>query len=445
MKKRLIITITFITCSMLVFTQNVNIPDANFKAYLVANTFINTNGDTEIQLTEASAFSGHINCPNMGITSLVGIEEFTGITQLTAWSNQITFVDLSDNIALTFVRLENNLLTNIILNRNNSLIYYLWLQGNQLTNFNPAEHPLLEFFSIRFNQISSLDITQNPLLKYLGCGSNMLTSLDVTQNPVLETLFFDNNNITNINLAQNSVLKYISCTNNQLQTLDFTQNVLMEEITCWNNQIASINVAQCPVLDKLNISQNQLTSLDVSQNIALTELFCDNNPITSLDVTQNTSLLKLGVYTMPLTYLNMQNGNNSNMTYYSSSFTPNLICIYVDDPVYSNANWTNIHVNNNFVINQASCAILSNVSHLQDDLFTVYPNPTKGLFTLEVPNHWLATSTVIEIRNLLGVVVYSSTIDSSLQKIDLSNEASGIYLLKISNSEQTVTQKIIKE
>ena len=44
------------------FSQNVNIPDANFKAYLVGNTLINTNADTEIQQSEATAFTGTINC-----------------------------------------------------------------------------------------------------------------------------------------------------------------------------------------------------------------------------------------------------------------------------------------------------------------------------------------------------------------------------------------------
>jgi hypothetical protein len=38
--------------------KNVNIPDANFKAYLVGNKAININGDTEIQVSEASAFKG---------------------------------------------------------------------------------------------------------------------------------------------------------------------------------------------------------------------------------------------------------------------------------------------------------------------------------------------------------------------------------------------------
>ena len=38
--------------------QNVNIPDANFKAVLVGNPGINTNGDGEIQVSEAAAFTG---------------------------------------------------------------------------------------------------------------------------------------------------------------------------------------------------------------------------------------------------------------------------------------------------------------------------------------------------------------------------------------------------
>ena len=36
------------------FGQNVNIPDANFKAYLVGESDINTNGDSEIQVSEAA-------------------------------------------------------------------------------------------------------------------------------------------------------------------------------------------------------------------------------------------------------------------------------------------------------------------------------------------------------------------------------------------------------
>ena len=62
---------------MIGFGQNVNIPDANFKAYLVGNTVINTNGDTEIQVSEANSFNGNISCGGMNISNLIGIEAFT--------------------------------------------------------------------------------------------------------------------------------------------------------------------------------------------------------------------------------------------------------------------------------------------------------------------------------------------------------------------------------
>ncbi|MGJ8685494.1 MAG: T9SS type A sorting domain-containing protein [Nonlabens sp.] len=433
--KNLIFIITALI-STISIAQNAIIPDVNFKAYLVGNPSINTNGDTEIQITEAVAFTGHINCPNMNIASLVGIEEFTNITQLTAWSNQITFADLSDNTALTFVRLENNLLTNIILNRTNSLIYYLWLQQNQLTSFNASEHPLLEYFSIRFNQMTSIDVSQNPLLKYFGCGSNMLTSLDVTQNTALETLFFDNNGLTSIDLSQNAVLKNISCTNNQLQALDFSQNPLMELITCWNNQLTSINVLQNPQLLELNCSQNQLTVVNTSQNPVLDELFCDNNPITSLDVSANVALTELGVYTTPLTYLNVQNGNNSNFTYFGSSFTPSLICIFVDNANYSTTNWTNTHPNNIFVNNQAECTALSNESMSLDDSFTIYPNPA----STDIHIKYDGLIDRVEVYDVAG----QKLIDTSKIHISTNELKSGIYFMKIYSGSESGVKQFIK-
>ena len=67
--------------------QNVNIPDANFKAALVNNSSINTNMDTEIQISEASAFNGTIDCSYMNISNLTGIEAFVSLTNLLCYTN----------------------------------------------------------------------------------------------------------------------------------------------------------------------------------------------------------------------------------------------------------------------------------------------------------------------------------------------------------------------
>jgi hypothetical protein len=87
---------------------NVNIPDANFKANLLANTAINTNGDVEIQCSEASAYTGVISVPSQNIQSLTGIEAFTEITGLQAFNNNLTTVNLSQNTKITQLLLEGN-------------------------------------------------------------------------------------------------------------------------------------------------------------------------------------------------------------------------------------------------------------------------------------------------------------------------------------------------
>ncbi len=59
--------------SLLSFGQFINIRNAYFKAYLPGNAAINTNVDTEIQLVEATSFTGTINCQGLNVSNLTGI------------------------------------------------------------------------------------------------------------------------------------------------------------------------------------------------------------------------------------------------------------------------------------------------------------------------------------------------------------------------------------
>ena len=112
------------------FGQNVNIPDANFKAYLVGDSAINTNGDKEIQVREASAFNDTIRCISMNISNLKGLEAFTALTNLRCNYNQLTSLDISQNTALTYLDCQNNQLTSLDVSKNTALTY-LECGGNQ--------------------------------------------------------------------------------------------------------------------------------------------------------------------------------------------------------------------------------------------------------------------------------------------------------------------------
>ena len=79
MKITLLFFSVLLTTSL--FCQVVKIPDANFRAYLLGNSNINTNGDTLIQVSEASVYDGAISCGFSNISDLRGIG-LVSITEL---------------------------------------------------------------------------------------------------------------------------------------------------------------------------------------------------------------------------------------------------------------------------------------------------------------------------------------------------------------------------
>ena len=157
--------------------QNVNIPDANFKAYLVGNTAINTNGDTEIQLSEATAFGGGIQCWNLSISDLTGIEAFTALTLLYCGENQLTSLNVNDNTDLNELDCHNNLLTNLDLSGATALTY-LSCNDNQLTNIDVSNNTDLTDLNCFYNELTCLDVSNNTDLNWLKCSNNLLEQLN---------------------------------------------------------------------------------------------------------------------------------------------------------------------------------------------------------------------------------------------------------------------------
>ena len=184
---------------MIGFGQNVNIADANFKAYLVSNTAINTNSDTEIQVSEATAFNGTIDCSSMNIPDLTGIEDFTALTQLWCLGNLLSSLDVSQNTALTELWCFGNLLSSLDVSQNTALTY-LYCSDNQLTSLDVSNNTALIYLSCKSNQLSSLDVSNNTALIYLRCQSNQLSSLDVSNNNALTLLFCADNQLTSLDV-----------------------------------------------------------------------------------------------------------------------------------------------------------------------------------------------------------------------------------------------------
>ncbi len=80
--------------------------------------------------------------------------------------------------------------------------------------------------------------------------------------------------------------------------------------------------------------------------------------------------------------------------------------------------------------------------------FTVQPNPANDLLNIE----YQATenkNTVIEIRNVLGQLIYSDKIMTSIgkqtQSINLTGIAEGVYFINVKNDKQNITKKFMKK
>jgi hypothetical protein len=216
MKKYLfVITIYLFTAFINLDAQNVNIPDANFKAYLVGNAAINTNSDAEIQVTEANAYTGIINCNSLGISDLTGISAFTSATQLFCSSNSLTSLNISSNTALTVLVCSANQLSSLNLSSNTALTY-INCANNQLSTLDISNNTALDYLSCYSNDITSLDVSANTVLTSLACSENLLTSLDVSANPLLVLLYCNNQLLTylNVNNGNNINITAFNATGN---------------------------------------------------------------------------------------------------------------------------------------------------------------------------------------------------------------------------------------
>jgi hypothetical protein len=235
MKKTLLTFISIIAFAFILPAQNVNIPDANFKAKLLADYNINNDANNkEISSSEASAFNGLMDVSTSNISSLTGIESFINIVGLYCYSNQLTTLDLSNNKALKDLSCFNNQLTTLDVTKNLGLIS-LNCYNNQLRTLDVTKNLGLISLGCAKNQLTTLDVTKNTVLKTLGCAKNQLMSIDITKNTALTSLGCQNNQLTTIDLRNNVQIEFLYCDTNQLITLDVTKNLKLDYLGCTSN------------------------------------------------------------------------------------------------------------------------------------------------------------------------------------------------------------------
>lgn len=93
---------------------------------------------------------------------------------------------------------------------------------------------------------------------------------------------------------------------------------------------------------------------------------------------------------------------------------------------------------------------VSPTNDLNDEsaLLEVYPNPSKGVFTISAPSI-LRGGGQLQVLNLTGQVVYQKSISNNVSDItldiDLRNQTKGIYIIHIKNEAVFMTKKVVLE
>lgn len=167
-----------------------NFPDANFRTFLLSQTY----GSDGVITNEEIATIDQLDVSYQEISNLQGIEVFTALTRLDCSSNKLTALDATKNTQLK----------------------RLYCHENKLT---------------------SLNVTKNTALTALYCFDNQLTTLDVTENTALTTLDVSINQMTSLDVSKNTALNSLDCSTNQLTALDVSKNTALTIVTCYQNQI----------------------------------------------------------------------------------------------------------------------------------------------------------------------------------------------------------------
>lgn len=239
-------------------------------------------------------------------------------------------------------------------------------------------------------------------------------------------------------------LQILYCNLNKLSTLDLSNNTNLVTVNCSQNMLTSLDVSGCLNLDWLVVDLNFLPELDLSANTNLTYLKCFSNSLSSLDLSLNTALYYVRCSANPLTELNVQNGNNANMTNFDARNNPLLTCIQVDDEDLANAgsapytypNWRK----DDIATYSEDCTNLSvDDAHLANAI-TVYPNPAHAF--ISISSEIIAIED-IEIYSITGKHV--KTVTHNFEYVPISNLAKGVYIVKIMAEHQTMLKKIIIE
>lgn len=361
MKKIYLLLIIMLSTCELWGQQFTAIPDPAFEQYLIDN-YDDDVLDGQVLTSKINGIT-YLSLNSMGISSLLGIKDFTSLEQLYFVGNNLTSLDISNMPNLEYVVGYGNSLTTLDITGLN--LYHLEIDSNNLTSIDVSACTNLHTLWTSYNPVGTLDLSNNVNLVNLYCSSSQLTSLDLSGLINLQSLDATNNQLLNLDLRGLVSLTSMNCYGNPLTCIAVDDVAAAEAQPNWAKDndasydtvcatviptttsipdtafeahlisegydtvadglvattaisgITYLNISSLGIQDltgiqdftalqSLNCSYNALTTLDISSLTNLTSLSCTNNQLSgTLDLTAAIGLYSLDCGFNSLTAINV--------------------------------------------------------------------------------------------------------------------------------------------
>ncbi|SEQ57313.1 hypothetical protein SAMN05421824_2012 [Hyunsoonleella jejuensis] len=329
------------------------VPDDNFEQAL-----INQNLDDVLDnlvLTSNINTITTLDVSNSNIESLVGIEDFVALQILNVSNNVLEDLELSNLTALSNLDASNNNIKSIDF-INNTNLTSVNLTNNNLEALDFSTNLFLADLVCSNNTIRSLDLSNNTAITGVDCTANTLEVLNLKNG--------QNVNLSNLNAINNPNLSCIETDTGAAPagvtwTIDATANYAINcgtyvpddgfeqaiidagfDVGVPDNYVPTANIVG---QTNLNVAGYNITDITGIQDFLALEIFdCSNNNIIHLDLTANTALTSIVCNNNTLEFVDIRNGNNTNVTNFNATNNLNLFCVNVDAAVIGNipVGWT---------------------------------------------------------------------------------------------------------
>lgn len=416
MKKMLFIIFICLNSQITIAQTWVQIPDANFSQFLIANygsATMQNQGFVYLDSDHASVLSTtSLDVEMLDIFDLTGVASFSNLNELLCGYNHLSYLpDLPPNLEILSCYSNSLIEIPLILPVN---LKELTCGNNLLTSL-PNLPTTLKTLYCNDNQITSLHVLPEKL-QNLDCWSNLLTTLPILPDSLVY-LNLNNNQISTLPTIP-SKLEYLYVNYNLLSIVPELPNTL-KWMECRGNQITEFyNIPQN--LEVLICPHNELTELQ-SLPSSLRVLNCYNNHITCFpELPSIDNIFDFSIDENPFTCL--------------PNYIPAMTVYYLTFPLCE----TNDAVGN---LNECPESAYLNSDEVEKNQVNLYPNPV-------ISNLYFQVSNKVQKVEIYGIdgkrQELKHQLNDGLSMINMESVDFGLYILEIHFEGYSIRKKIIK-